>query len=50
MSREVIDVFKAINALFIALDRLGRHPNVIVFCTSNLVHAIVSDQRRLSVV
>ncbi|KAL9030334.1 MAG: hypothetical protein Q9196_001529 [Gyalolechia fulgens] len=33
---------KAVNSLLVALDRLGRHPNIIVFCTSNLVQAIDS--------
>ncbi|KAL8961502.1 MAG: hypothetical protein Q9193_001950 [Seirophora villosa] len=36
------DSMRAVNALLVALDRLGRHPNVIVFCTSNLIDAIDS--------
>ncbi|KAL8720841.1 MAG: hypothetical protein Q9225_002358 [Loekoesia sp. 1 TL-2023] len=41
-ANEPKDSLRAVNALFIALDRLGRYPNVIVFCTSNLVQAIDS--------
>ncbi|KAI4192499.1 MAG: hypothetical protein LQ348_003138 [Seirophora lacunosa] len=36
------DSMRAVNALLVALDRLGRHPNVVVFCTSNLIDTIDS--------
>lgn len=32
---------QAVNALLVALDRLRRRPNVLVFCTSNLIEAVV---------
>lgn len=35
--------FQAVNALLISLDRLGRRPNVLVFCTTNLIQAVVRD-------
>lgn len=35
--------FQAVNALLIALDRLQRRPNVLVFCTSNLIEAVVCN-------
>ncbi|KAL9022551.1 MAG: hypothetical protein Q9185_000261, partial [Variospora sp. 1 TL-2023] len=39
-SNEPKDSMRAVNALLVALDRLGRHSNVIVFCTSNLIDTI----------
>lgn len=35
--------FQAVNALLIALDRLRHRPNVLVFCTSNLIKAVVRN-------
>lgn len=35
--------FQAVNALLIGLDRLRRRPNVLVFCTSNLIKAVVRN-------
>lgn len=35
--------FQAVNALLIGLDRLRRRPNVLVFCTSNLINAMVRN-------
>lgn len=32
---------QAVNALLIALDRLRRRLNVLIFCTSNLIEALV---------
>ncbi|KAL8731523.1 MAG: hypothetical protein Q9166_003369 [cf. Caloplaca sp. 2 TL-2023] len=34
------DSMRAVNALLVALDRLNRHSNVIVLCTSNLVQTM----------
>lgn len=39
---EPFDAMRAVNALLTALDRLRHHPNVVVFCTSNLITALVS--------
>lgn len=35
--------FQAANALLIALDRLQLQPNVLVFCTSNVIKAVVRN-------
>lgn len=35
--------FQAVNALLIALDRLRCRPNVLLFCTSNLIEAVVRN-------
>ncbi|KAL8903479.1 MAG: hypothetical protein Q9207_003892 [Kuettlingeria erythrocarpa] len=39
-SNEPKESMRAVNTLLVALDRLGRHQNVVVFLTSNLVQAI----------
>jgi ubiquinol-cytochrome c reductase cytochrome c1 subunit len=39
------DAMRAVNALLTALDRLRHHPNVVVFCTSNLITALVRDEK-----
>lgn len=39
---EPFDAMRAVNALLTALDRLRQHPNVVIFCTSNLITALVS--------
>lgn len=39
-SNEPQDSLRAVNALLISLDRLGRRPNVLVFCTTNLIQAV----------
>ncbi|KAL9076826.1 MAG: hypothetical protein Q9161_000811 [Pseudevernia consocians] len=41
-SNEPQDFLRAVNALLIALDRLRHRPNVLVFCTSNLIKAVDS--------
>lgn len=41
-SNEPQDSLRAVNALLIGLDRLRRRPNVLVFCTSNLINAMDS--------
>ncbi|WEW61376.1 hypothetical protein PRK78_006866 [Emydomyces testavorans] len=35
-----LDAMRAVNSLLTALDRLRHHPNVVVFCTSNLIAAL----------
>ncbi|KAL8767263.1 MAG: hypothetical protein Q9209_006189 [Squamulea sp. 1 TL-2023] len=40
-AHEPKDSMRALNALLVALDRLSRHSNVIVLCTSNLVQTMV---------
>lgn len=42
--------WQAVNSLLVALDRLGRYPNIIVLCTSNLVDAIVSSLRQVNLI
>lgn len=42
-----LPVWKAVNTLLLALDRLGRQPNVMMFFTSNLVQAMVVYPRPL---
>ncbi|KAF6232364.1 hypothetical protein HO173_009469 [Letharia columbiana] len=39
-SNEPQDSLRAVNALLIALDRLRCRPNVLLFCTSNLIEAV----------
>ncbi|KAK2754226.1 hypothetical protein FQN54_007105 [Arachnomyces sp. PD_36] len=39
---EPVDAMRAVNALLTALDRIRHHPNVVVFCTSNLITALDS--------
>ncbi|OAX82914.1 hypothetical protein ACJ72_02739 [Emergomyces africanus] len=39
---EPFDAMRAVNALLTALDRLRHRPNVVVFCTSNLISALDS--------
>lgn len=39
---EPFDAMRAVNALLTALDRLRHRSNVVVFCTSNLITALVS--------
>jgi SpoVK/Ycf46/Vps4 family AAA+-type ATPase len=38
---ECTDTVRATNQLLTALDRIRNKPNIIVFCTSNLVDSIV---------
>lgn len=38
-----LDAMRAVNSLLTALDRLRHHPNVIVFCASNLITALVRE-------
>jgi SpoVK/Ycf46/Vps4 family AAA+-type ATPase len=38
---ECTDTIRATNQLLTALDRIRNKPNIIVFCTSNLVDSIV---------
>lgn len=40
---ECTDTVRATNQLLTALDRIRNKPNVIVFCTSNLIESIVSS-------
>lgn len=37
------DAMRAVNALLTGLDRIRRHSNVLVLCTSNLITALVCD-------
>lgn len=41
-SGECSDTLRATNQLLTALDRVKSKPNIVVFCTSNLLEAIVS--------
>lgn len=42
---EPFDAMRAVNALLTALDRLRHRPNVVVFCTSNLITALVRGSK-----
>ncbi|EFR03555.1 pachytene checkpoint protein 2 [Nannizzia gypsea CBS 118893] len=37
-----LDAMRAVNSLLVSLDRLRQYPNVVVFCTSNLLSALDS--------
>ncbi len=41
-SSEPHDSVRAVNALLVALDKLRYRPNVLIFCTSNLIDSVVS--------
>ena len=41
MARSGLMTVQAVNALLTAIDRLRCRPNVTVFCTSNLIKAVV---------
>ena len=43
VARSGLMTFQAVNALLTAIDRLRCRPNVIVFCTSNLIKAVVRN-------
>ena len=42
---ECADTVRATNQLLTALDRIRCKPNIVVFCTSNLLESIVSSTR-----
>ena len=39
------DAMRVVNSLLTALDRLRKYQNVLIFCTSNLMQAIVNSLR-----
>ena len=43
VARSGLMTFQAVNALLTAIDRLRSWPNVTVFCTSNLIKAVVRN-------